>query len=367
MKCRVRLPLADFAVDVDVETSARAVGVFGASGAGKTSLLECVAGWRRPASGRVEVNGRVLFDDAARVDVPRADRGVGYVPQDGLLFPHWTVERNLRAAARGRGVPEDALATAIEVLELAPLLARDVATCSGGERQRVALGRALASKPDVLLLDEPLGALDRPLRRRVLPYLVRATRAFDLPLLFVSHDATEVQAVCDHVVVLERGRVVAEGDPASVLGAAERAGTDFENLLSGTVRVGEDGCALELGGGVRVEVPARDAIDGAPGLYGLRADDVLLAREAPRGLSARNVLEAVVEALDADGQDVLATARLVGAGDPAEDVAGPNTDASQRAPRLRASLTAASVRELGIAAGARVFLVFKTQSCHRLG
>ena len=354
MKCRVRLPLADFAVDVDVETSARAVGVFGASGAGKTSVLECVAGWRRPASGRIEVNGRVLFDDAARVDVPRADRGVGYVPQDGLLFPHWTVERNLRAASRGRGVPEDALATAIEVLELAPLLSRDVATCSGGERQRVALGRALASKPDVLLLDEPLGALDRPLRRRILPYLVAATGAFDVPFLFVSHDATEVQAVCDHVVALERGRVVAQGPPPEVLGAAERAGTDYENILRGRVEVAVDGHAhLVSDGGVRIEVPLRGSCSGATALYGLRADDILLANAAPTGLSARNVLEARVESLDADGQDVLLAARCCG---PVGE-----------GPHLRASLTVGAVRELGLAVGGPVRLVFKTQSCHPLG
>jgi molybdate transport system ATP-binding protein len=355
MKLDLKLPLDAFELEIAFESASRAVGLFGPSGAGKTSLLECVAGWRRPAQGRIAVGGRVLYDSAAGVSLAPHERGVGYVPQDGLLFPHWTVERNLRAAEHGRGVPEDALATAIEVLELGPLLSRDVATCSGGERQRVALGRALASKPDVLLLDEPLGALDRPLRRRILPYLVRATEAFDLPLLFVSHDPTEVQAICEEVVVIEGGRVVAQGRPAAVLGASDRAGTDFENVLRGTVELDEEGRAhLVLEGGVRVEVPARGAEAGATAMYGVRADDILLALAEPVGLSARNCLHVRVERLDAEGQDVLLSARCLG-------------PLGKPGPLLRASLTVGAQRELGLAVDGVVQLVFKTQSCHPLG
>lgn len=355
MKIDVRLPLDAFELDAHFETASRAVGLFGPSGAGKTSLLECIAGWRKPSSGSIEVDGRVLYDSQAGLCLAPRERGIGYVPQDGLLFPHWSVERNLRAAERGRGVPETALAMAIDVLELRSLLARDVATCSGGERQRVALGRALASNPDVLLFDEPLGALDRPLRRRILPYLVRATEAFDLPLLFVSHDPTEVQAVCTEVVVLEAGRVVAQGQPAAVLGSSERAGTDFENLLRGTLELDDEGRAhLVLEGGVRVEVPARGAVPGSTALFGVRADDILLALEEPVGLSARNALTARVERLDADGQDVLLSARCLGP----RGAAGPI---------LRASLTTGALRELGLAVDSPLRLVFKTQSCHPLG
>ena len=355
MRCTLRLALDRFSLDVDFTSSARSIGIFGPSGAGKTSLLECVGGLRRAQAGRIEVAGRVLFDAATGVDVPLSERGVGYVPQDGLLFPHWTVEQNLRAAALGRGVSQDSLATAIRVLELGDLLTRDVSTCSGGERQRVALGRALASSPDLLLLDEPLGALDRPLRRRILPYLVRAATEFALPMLFVSHDPTEVQAVCDEVVVIEQGRVVAQGDPAAVLGAAERAGMDFENLLRGTVQVGGDGRAhLALEGGVRVEVPARGATHGALGLYGLRGDDLLLATSEPHGLSARNRLPARVEAIDEDGQDILLSARCLG-------------PAGEDGPLLRASLTLGALRELELEVGSTLHLVFKTQSCHPLG
>lgn len=355
MKIDVRLPLDAFELDAQFETASRAVGLFGPSGAGKTSLLECIAGWRRPSAGSIRVDGRVLFDSQSGTCVAPRDRGIGYVPQDGLLFPHWSVERNLRAAEHGRGVPEAALATAIDVLELRSLLARDVGTCSGGEKQRIALGRALASKPDVLLFDEPLGALDRPLRRRILPYLVRATEAFDLPLLFVSHDPTEVQAVCSEVVVLEAGRVVAQGQPAAVLGASERAGVDFENLLRGELEVDAERRAhIVLEGGVRVEVPARGAEPGSAALFGLRADDILLALEEPVGLSARNCLHARVERLDADGQDVLLTARCLG-------------PQGAEGPLLRASLTLGALRELGLAQDVPVQLVFKTQSCHPLG
>ncbi|MCA8979744.1 MAG: ATP-binding cassette domain-containing protein [Planctomycetes bacterium] len=355
MICDVVLALDAFELQVSFETEARAIGVFGPSGAGKTSLLECIAGWRTPSRGRVEVAGRVLYDSASGVALDPRVRGVGYVPQDGLLFPHWTVERNLRAADLGRGVPADALATAIEVLELGPLLSRDVSTCSGGERQRVALGRALASNPDLLLLDEPLGALDRPLRRRILPYLVRATEAFDVPLIFVSHDPTEVQAICSEVVVVESGKLVARGNPAAVLGASERAGMDFENLLRGELELDAEGRAhLVLEGGVRVEVPSRGARRGTQALFGLRADDILLALEEPVGLSARNRLRARVERLDADGQDVLLSARCLG-------------PSGAEGPLLRASLTVGAQRELGLVKDGPVQLVFKTQSCHPLG
>lgn len=355
MNCDLRLTLDAFELEVQFDSKARSIGIFGASGAGKTSLLDCIAGWRTPTSGRIEVGGRVFFDSTSGVNLSPNDRGVGYVPQDGLLFPQWSVEHNLRAARFGRGTPQSALETAIEVLELAPLLRRDVASCSGGERQRIALGRALASNPDLLLLDEPLGALDRPLRRRILPYLVRATEAFDLPLLFVSHDPTEAQAICSEVVVLERGKLTARGEPAAVLGASDRAGMDFENLLRGIVEVDDANHAhLLLDGSVRIEVPLRSAVHGTPGIYGLRADDILLAVTEPVGLSARNCLPARVEGLDADGQDVLLAARCTG-------------PSGESGPLLRASLTTGAAEELGLIVGGPVQLVFKTQSCQALG
>jgi molybdate transport system ATP-binding protein len=198
----VVLPLAEFAIDVTFELSARTTGLVGPSGAGKTTILELIAGLRRPQRGRIELHGRVVCDDGVFVQ-PRARR-VGYVPQDDALFPHLSVRQNVLYGARERN--DDV----IGVLELGPLLDRSVKRLSGGERKRVALARALLTRPDVLLLDEPLSGVDTALRDRVLEYLVRVRDEFAVPTVYVTHQMEEVQALCEEVVVLERGRVVGQ-------------------------------------------------------------------------------------------------------------------------------------------------------------
>jgi molybdate transport system ATP-binding protein len=214
-----RLPLTPFALELDVTLSAHVTAVFGPSGAGKTSLLEAVAGLRHPQRGRIVLSGRVLDDAAAGVRVPPRQRAVGYVTQDDSLFPHLSVAGNLRYGA-GRGVArkaplgEDRI---VDTLGLASLLDRSPATLSGGERRRVALGRALLSTPEILLLDEPLSGLDRPLKVRVLEHLLKIKAAFPLPILYVTHEAAEVEALADEVVVLDAGHLVARGAPADVL------------------------------------------------------------------------------------------------------------------------------------------------------
>ncbi len=221
----VRLPLAGFALEVDVTLRGRVVALFGPSGGGKTSLLEVVAGLRRPERGRVEVAGRGLGGDAASGRwVPPEARRVGYVPQEGALFPHLSVRANVlygcrprrgeAAAAPGAERTPFSLGSVVDTLEIGPLLARpSVAGLSGGERQRVALARALLAGPELLLLDEPLAGLDAALKARVLPYLVRVRDEFAVPMLLVTHAPAEVMALCDEAVVLERGRVMAQGHP----------------------------------------------------------------------------------------------------------------------------------------------------------
>lgn len=215
----LRLPLTPFAVELDATLSAHVTAVFGPSGAGKTSLLEAVAGLRRPDRGRIVLSGRVLDDTAAGVRVPPRQRAVGYVTQDDSLFPHLSVSGNLRygagrGAARKAPLGEDRI---VETLGLATLLDRRPATLSGGERRRVALGRALLSAPEILLLDEPLSGLDRPLKERVLEHLQKIKAAFPLPILYVTHEAAEVAALADEVVVLEHGRIAGRGRPAELL------------------------------------------------------------------------------------------------------------------------------------------------------
>jgi molybdate transport system ATP-binding protein len=204
-----------------VTLSAHVTAVFGQSGAGKTSLLEAVAGLRHPERGRIVLSGRALDDAAAGIHVPPRQRSVGYVTQDDSLFPHLSVAGNLRYGA-GRGVAhkaplgEDRI---VETLGLASLLDRSPATLSGGERRRVALGRALLSAPEILLLDEPLSGLDRPLKERVLEHLLKVKAAFPLPILYVTHEAAEVTLLADEVVVLDAGRLVDRGVPVDVLRA----------------------------------------------------------------------------------------------------------------------------------------------------
>ncbi|HEX2077920.1 MAG TPA: ATP-binding cassette domain-containing protein, partial [Longimicrobium sp.] len=239
LQVRVRLPLDRFDLDVDFTTTHRVTGVFGVSGSGKTTLLETVAGLRRGARGRIALGETEWLDTERRLRLPPERRGVGYVPQDSLLFPHLDVLGNLRAG-HGRALDGGhdfaaTLETVTRVLDLAPLLRRPVTTLSGGERQRVALGRALCSGPRLLLLDEPLASLDAGLRRKVLPFLHRVQAEFSLPILLVSHNPVEVQALCEDLVVLREGRIVARGEPRSVLTRADvfplAEHEGFENML----------------------------------------------------------------------------------------------------------------------------------------
>ncbi|HVZ20421.1 MAG TPA: ATP-binding cassette domain-containing protein [Vicinamibacterales bacterium] len=205
-----------FAVDVQADVEARAVALVGPSGAGKTSVVEAIAGLRPPQAGRIAVNGRVLFDRAAGVDVPARLRRIGYVPQDVLLFPHLDVRRNVTYAP-GHGGPAD-LDRLVDLLELTTLMDRRVVSLSGGERQRVALARALYSGPDVLLLDEPLAAVDLARRARIIEALLRIRDDLRVPLVYVTHSPDEARAIADVALALDEGRVVAAGSPSDVLG-----------------------------------------------------------------------------------------------------------------------------------------------------
>ena len=209
----IHLPLGAFALELDLVITRRATGVFGASGAGKTSLLDLVAGLRHPARGRVELDGEVFTDTERRIAIPPHRRRIGYVPQDGVLFPHLTVRENLRYGFDL--IPPDERRIAFEqvtrVLEIAALLDRRIDFLSGGEKRRVACGRALLAQPRLLLLDEPLAGLDSGLKSRFMPYLLRLRDEFGIPILYVTHDAGELLELCEEVVVIDRGCCVAQG------------------------------------------------------------------------------------------------------------------------------------------------------------
>jgi molybdate transport system ATP-binding protein len=202
-------------IEVAVTAGARAIALFGPSGSGKTSVLEAIAGLRKPQRGKIVIDGRVLFDRSAAIDLAPRDRRIGYVPQDVLLFPHIDVRGNVTyGVPRTPRVDVDQLT---ELLELSQLMHRRVTSLSGGERQRVALARALYSGPDLLLLDEPLAAVDLPRRARIAAALLRIRDDLGVPIVYVTHAPDEATSLTDHAIVLADGCVVASGAPADVL------------------------------------------------------------------------------------------------------------------------------------------------------
>ncbi len=306
----LRVPLDKFSLDVECTTSQRVVGLFGPSGSGKTTWLETIAGLRRDARGYLSCGDAVWLDSDAGINLPPEDRGIGYVPQDHLLFPHHDVRRNLEIGSR-RALREGhnftaAFADVVRVLELEPLLQRTIGGLSGGERQRVALGRALCSGPRLLMMDEPLASLDIQLRHRILPFLLRVRDSFKIPIVIVSHNLIELQALCDEVIALRDGSIIAQGEPTEVFTRADiytsAAAEGFENILPAvviahaehttTLRVGDDDDGQEVSV-LRAELPADDHV-----MIGIPANDILVATHRVRGLSARNCLAATIKTIE---------------------------------------------------------------------
>jgi molybdate transport system ATP-binding protein len=221
---RARVPLASFTLEVDLEIHQGVTGLFGPSGAGKTTLLDLVAGLRRAPEVFVQVGERVLTDTAAGIRVPARERRLGYVPQDLALFPHLSVRRNLLYGHSPGGDRLFTLDHVTELLDLGPLVDRGVGSLSGGEKQRVALGRALLAAPELLLLDEPLAGLDRPRRGRILEYLRKVRDDLRVPMLYVSHQPEEIVALCEEVILIAEGRVRAQGVPTELFAPVERIG-----------------------------------------------------------------------------------------------------------------------------------------------
>jgi molybdate transport system ATP-binding protein len=205
--------LGGFFLAISFEATAGATALFGPSGAGKTSLVNMIAGLVAPDRGRIALDDTVLFDSAARIDVPAHRRRIGYVFQEGRLFPHMTVAQNLDYGRRMSHVAADPKEREriVAMLDIGSLLARRPGHLSGGERQRVAFGRAMLMKPRLLLLDEPLASLDRPRKLEILPYLARLRDEARVPMIYVSHQAGEIQKLCSQVVRIEAGRVQASG------------------------------------------------------------------------------------------------------------------------------------------------------------
>ncbi|MBP0496460.1 molybdenum ABC transporter ATP-binding protein [Pararoseomonas indoligenes] len=279
--------------------------VFGPSGCGKSTLLAAIAGLLRPEEGRVALDGAVLLDTAARVMMPAERRRCGVVFQDSRLFPHLSVETNLRYGLRR--APRDAegpgFAEVVDLLGIAHLLPRRPAALSGGERQRVALGRALLSRPRLLLMDEPLAALDAPRRAEVLPFLARVRDRFRAPILYVTHALDEVDRLADNLVLMEAGRVLAADTVEALSTRADlpqlAARRDAGALLPCTVLAHDPARGLTRLGfpGGELRVPLREEPPGTRMRVRVRARDVSVATEEPRGLSVQNILPVTLESL----------------------------------------------------------------------
>ena len=284
--------------------------LFGRSGSGKTTTVHMLAGLLRPDQGHIRIDGTVLFDSAQGIDVPAEERGIGYVFQDARLFPHLSVRDNLRyGARRARGRAHRVqFDDVVELLGLAGLLARRPARLSGGERQRVAIGRALLAQPRLLLLDEPLAAVDVARRGEVLPYLEKLRDQFSLPMVYVSHQFEEVLRLAGDVVVLDNGAVAAHGDvvtmsqsPAlrDIIGA-ELLGAVVEGLVE-QVDAPSDLACIRVGEG-QLRVESAELRAGQRVRVQLLARDLILASAPPTGLSVRNSLEGTISRLLPDGE-----------------------------------------------------------------
>jgi molybdate transport system ATP-binding protein len=294
-QCRHRFPNG-FQLEVGFELDRRFSALFGPSGAGKSTVLSILAGLISPNEGRLRLGDHTLLDTAAGLSVPIHQRAVGVVFQDALLFPHLTVEGNLRYGQHHRRLQRRAVkfSRVVEVLELGPLLNRYPQNLSGGEKQRVALGRALLSGPELLLMDEPLAALDAPLKTRILAYLERLVAEWDIPTLYVTHSQVEVRRAADWVVLLENGRVVGIGTPDEALGQPEPLG--WSNAAGPVNLLRFDRCEVSDSqvkgwiGSQAISLPPQPSPASPPRFVQFSPSDVILSRRDVSGISARNHL-----------------------------------------------------------------------------
>ena len=345
------------AMQVAFEADARVTALFGRSGAGKTSLVNMIAGLVRPDRGRIEIDGQVLFDSAAGVDLPAEDRRVGYVFQEGRLFPHLTVRRNLLYGRDlvPRGERYAQLEHIVQLLGLSDLLERRPGDLSGGEKQRVAIGRALLASPRVLLLDEPLASLDPHRKNEILQYIELMREEVRIPMVYVSHAVEEVVRLADWVVLMSAGKVAATGEVEEVMGRPDlraAAGT-FEGGAVVDAKVVEqdmryDLATLAFDGGT-LTVTNLDALVGEPVRVRIRARDVSIALDPPERISIQNVLPGKVTGIGAARSGVVDVSIAVGS------------------VTLRSRITERAVEQLALAPGRTVYAMIKAVSLDRHG
>lgn len=341
--------LGEFALDVRFSAEGGGItALFGRSGAGKTSTVNLIAGLRRPESGRITLNGEALFDSEQGIDVAPERRRIGYVFQEGRLFPHLSVAGNLkygmkRIPAHERAVSFDHV---VALLDLGDFLHRNPADLSGGEKQRVAVGRALLASPKLLLMDEPLASLDAARKAEIMPFIEGLRDELRIPVIYVSHVIEEIVRLADRVVLISDGRVAAQGPVDNVMSRIDLQPLTGRHeagaVVTATVsRYDADYDLTDLGfaGGI-LQIPGIKVPPGAELRVRIRARDVALSIEEPRGLSIRNVFRGTVTDISAGG----AFADVV------VDVGAP----------IWARITTRSLHDLNIAPGSKVFVLVKS-------
>lgn len=346
LRIRVQHAFAGFDLDVDADLPPGVSVLFGPSGSGKTTLINAVAGLIRPDQGRITVDGWVLTDTATRHHIAPHRRRIGYIFQDARLFPHLSVRQNL---AYGRWfAPRDARGASmdrtVEMLGIGHLLTRRPASLSGGEKQRVAIGRALLSGPRLILADEPLAALDEARKAEILPYFERLRDEVAVPILYVSHASAEVARLATTVVALRAGRVIACGPPAQVLGDVGVVGArGAASLLTAQVVAHHaDGLTELITPAGTLWLPRIGDAAGATLRLRIMAQDVILSRDRPAGLSALNILQGTISDLRfGEGPGAMVTLAI-----------GPD--------RLAARITRRSAEAMGLATGQTCHAVIKS-------
>ncbi|MEE9584523.1 MAG: molybdenum ABC transporter ATP-binding protein [Candidatus Brocadiales bacterium] len=346
----IRRRAGTFYLDVAFSIEKPLTAIFGPSGSGKTTILNCITGVVEPGDGEVSIDGKPLYSSKDRINLPPEDRSIGYVFQEGLLFPHLTVEKNIfygfrqEDEARCHIVPQ----AVIDVLEIQNLLGKRPSRLSGGEQQRVAIARALLSHPRLLIFDEPVSALDWGLKSRFLGYLRRIKEEFRVPILYVTHALSEIMNLADEVIVVKDGRVLVTGGVSSlfhypdIFPMIESEG--LENVL--TLKVlshNKERGVTELGlGRQRLVVPLGGPESGSRVSAIVRAQDIIVSRERPTGLSARNILKGVVEDVSVVGSKAVLFVDL--------------------GEHIIVEITLESLKELGIDTGETYFFIIKSNS-----
>jgi molybdate transport system ATP-binding protein len=344
----------DFHLSVAFASRRGITALFGRSGAGKSSVVEMIAGLRRPDRGRVVVGDAVLLDSGRGVDLPPERRRVGYVFQEGRLFPHLTVQGNLRygerlIAAKDRYAQFDKV---VELLGIGGLLDRRPAKLSGGEKQRVAIGRALLASPRLLLMDEPLASLDGARKHEVLPFVQRLSREFAIPIVYVSHSIDEIIELADDLVVLDGGRVAAAGTLEQVLADYDLSPMtgrqDAGSVIGATVEDhrADVGLSRVAVGANHLDVPLLDLPRGAAVRVRIAAQEVALALDPPTRTSFQNILAGSVISVKAAASGQVDVHVDVGA-------------------TLWSRVTKTAVEQLGLKPGDKVYALVKSTSIAR--